>query len=94
MSELQYRDQPKINHVLSKVLAGMFWKLKADTHVYDILLQGCWQICLKATPQEPTNAIPFLKDGCALLRSAFAFDSLLLKPVPRNGPPNGPTLIW
>jgi len=57
-------------------------------------LQGCWQICLKATVQEPTQAVPFLKDGCSLLRSAFAFDSLLLKPMAVGGPPQGPTLVW
>ena len=58
-------------------------------------MQGCWQICLRASALQPTEAAPFLQDGCNLLRSAFMFDSLLLKPTSlKSGPPQGPTLIW
>ena len=47
--------------------------------------EGCWQVALSAAADREPHAAPFLADGCALLKSAFGFDGLLLAPVPADG---------
>lgn len=58
------------------------------------MVQGCWQICLRASVLQQKEATPFLQEGCTQLRQAFGFDGLLLKPAGQAAPPQGPTLIW
>ncbi len=37
---------------------------------------------------------PFLADGCGVLRAAFKFDGLLLRPAGPGTPACGTTLVW
>ncbi|KAK9839863.1 hypothetical protein WJX81_007158 [Elliptochloris bilobata] len=56
--------------------------------------EGCWQVCLKASGEGGGEPAPFLADGCAVLRAAFKFDGLLLRPAGPNTPACGATLVW
>ena len=56
--------------------------------------QGCWQVCLKASAEGGGEPAPFLAEGCAVLRAAFNFDGLLLRPAGPNTPACGATLVW
>lgn len=56
--------------------------------------QGCWQVCLKASAEGGGEPAPFLAEGCTVLRAAFNFDGLLLRPAGPNTPACGATLVW
>ena len=51
------------------------------------------QVCLKVV-QSSEEAQSFLADGCHPLKSAFAFDRLLLRPAADGVPAGGQTIMW
>ena len=55
-------------------------------------LQGAFQVCLKDVKQE--GAMAFLAGGCQALKSAFAFEGLLLRPASAGVPAGGQTILW
>lgn len=71
---------------------------RRDGWIRFLAYEACWQVCLAAAGERDPHAAPFLADGCALLKDAFGFDGLLLKPVdddatnPHLG--SGASLAW
>ena len=51
------------------------------------------QVCLKVV-QSSEEAQSFLADGCHPLKSAFAFDRLLLRLAADGVPAGGQTIMW
>ena len=56
-------------------------------------LQGSFQVCLDNIG-DSKEAQSFLAEGCRPLKTAFAFDSLLLRPAAAGVPPGGQTILW
>ena len=55
--------------------------------------QGSFQVCLDKIG-DSKEAQSFLAEGCRPLKTAFAFDSLLLRPAAAGVPPGGQTILW
>lgn len=56
-------------------------------------LQGSFQVCLDKIG-DSKEAQSFLAEGCRPLKTAFAFDSLLLRPAAAGVPLGGQTILW
>ncbi|KAL3142941.1 hypothetical protein ABBQ38_003227 [Trebouxia sp. C0009 RCD-2024] len=55
--------------------------------------EGSFQVCLDKIG-DSTEAQSFLAEGCRPLKTAFAFEGLLLRPAAAGVPPGGQTILW